>query len=182
MRDSIDSLTEDEGTLLSLIARAQPITAYQIAKVYKESPVSNFGVSKGKIYPMVTRLRKAGLLSAKALGNDRRGTELIGTTEKGLELLRDWLREIRPAHLLPEDPLRTRLQSLSLLTREQRLQWVAELKMQLLQKLADVEQYGRTVTSPYHDLVHDNAIRSIRSRMDWLDLLLNRIVNEADES
>jgi len=33
---------------------------------------------------------------------------------------------------------------------------------------------------PYQDLVHENAMRSIRSRMDWLDLLLSRVVREKD--
>ena len=59
MRKSQLSLTENEGTLLALVARAEPITAYQIAKVYEESPVSNFNTSKGKIYPMIKRLREA---------------------------------------------------------------------------------------------------------------------------
>ena len=31
----------------------QPATAYQISKIYAESPVSNFGTSKGKIYPLI---------------------------------------------------------------------------------------------------------------------------------
>jgi len=75
---------------------------------------------------------------------------------------------------------RTKLQSLDLLTREERIEWIAELKLQLLNKIEQVEQYGSEVSVPYQDLVHENAMRSIRSRMDWLDLLLNRVVREKD--
>ena len=180
MRKSILSLTENEGTLLALVARAEPITAYQIAKVYEESPVSNFNTSKGKIYPMIKRLREAGLLRARSVKGDARGTERLETTAKARQAIRAWVKDIRPSHLLPDDPLRTKVQSFDLLSREERIAWVAELKVELLKKLEQLEQYGKDVSVPYHQLVHDNAVRSIRSRMDWLDLVLNDVVRQSD--
>jgi DNA-binding PadR family transcriptional regulator len=178
LRESDLALTDNEGTLLALVARAEPITAYQVAKVYEESPVSNFNTSKGKIYPMIRRLREAGLLRAKIVRGDARGTELLETTKKGREAVRGWVKEIRPAHLLPDDPLRTKLQTFDLLSREERNEWITEQKVQMLSKLEAVEEYGRQVSVPYQDLVHDNAVRSIRNRMDWLDLVLNRVIRE----
>ena len=178
LRKSQLSLTENEGTLLALVARAEPITAYQIAKVYEESPVSNFNTSKGKIYPMIKRLREAGLLRARSVKGDARGTERLETTSKGRQAIRTWIKDIRPSHLLPEDPLRTKVQSFDLLSREERIEWVSELKVELLQKLEQLEQYGREVTVPYQELVHENAMRSLRSRMDWLDLVLNQVVRQ----
>jgi DNA-binding PadR family transcriptional regulator len=174
------SLTENEGTLLALVARAEPITAYQIAKVYEESPVSNFNTSKGKIYPMIKRLRDGGLLRARSVKGDARGTERLETTAKGRQAIRSWIKDIRPSHLLPEDPLRTKVQSFDLLSRNERIEWVSELKVELLKKVDQLEQYGREVTVPYQDLVHENAMRSLRSRMDWLDLVLNKIVRQSD--
>jgi DNA-binding PadR family transcriptional regulator len=171
-------LTEQEGTLLALVARAQPITAYQISKVYEESPVSNFSSSKGKIYPIIRRLREGGLLRARTVKGDARNTEQLEITKRGEKALRSWIKDIRPTHLLPEDPLRTKLQSFDLLTRDERIEWISELKVRLLEKLADVERYREEVSVPYQDLVHENAVRSIRSRMDWLDLLLHRIIKE----
>ena len=88
------------------MARAEPITAYQIAKVYEDSPVSNFNTSKGKIYPIIKRLREAGLLRATSVPGDARGTETLSTTAKGREAVRSWVKSVRPAHLLPEDPLK----------------------------------------------------------------------------
>ena len=100
------------------------------------------------------------------------------TTDKGTEALRAWIKEIRPAHLLPEDPLRTKVQSFDLLSRDERIEWISELKLELLKKLEEVERYGAEVTVPYQELVHENAISTIRRRMDWLDLVLNRVVRE----
>lgn len=170
------SLTDNEATLLALVARAEPITAYQIARIYEKSPVSNFNTSTGKIYPIVKRLRTAGLVRARAVPGDARGTEQLLSTRKGRDALVRWIKDIAPAHLLLDDPLRTKLQSLDLLTRDEQLEWISELKVRMLQKQEEVEQYGRKVTVPYRELVHDNAIRSIRGRLEWLDHVLHRVV------
>lgn len=171
-------LTDNEGTLLALVARAEPITAYQIGKIYEQSPVSNFNTSKGKIYPLIRRLHAAHLLRPRKIKSDKRGTEQFETTKQGRNALRQWIKEVRPTHLLPEDQLRTKVQSFDLLTREERLEWIAEVKTELLRKLEEVEQFGEQVSVPYHDLVHENAVRTIRSRMDWLDLVLQRVVKD----
>jgi len=178
LRGAKQSLTDNEATLLALVARAQPITAYQIAKVYDSSPISNFNTSPGKIYPIIRRLRSAGLLGARPVSGDARGTEQLETTHEGTEALRAWIKEIRPAHLLPEDPLRTKVQSFDLLSCEERIEWISELKLELLKKLEEVERYGAEVTVPNQELVHENAVSTIRRRMDWLDLVLNRVVRD----
>jgi DNA-binding PadR family transcriptional regulator len=165
-------LTEQEGVLLALVARAGPITAYQISKVYEDSPVSNYNSSKGKIYPMIRRLRVANLLSSEPVPGDGRGTEQLSITEDGIKAVREWILRISQPQLLPDDPLRTRLQSMDLLSLEERLQWVSDVREQLRAKLNSLEQYGNEVSTPFHDLVHDNAVRSIQSRMDWLDRVL----------
>ena len=129
---------------------------------------------------MIKRLREAGLLNARSVKEDARGTERLETTAKGRQAIRGWLMDIRPSHLLPEDPLRTKLQSLDLLSREERIRWISELKVEMLKKVGELEEYGKHVTVPYQDLVHENAMRSLRTRMDWLDLVLNQIVRLAD--
>lgn len=164
--------------MLALVARAEPITAYQIAKVYEASPVSNFNSSTGKIYPMIRRLRDAGLLDAHTVEGDARGTEQLSITADGKQAVRDWVKDIRTSHLLPDDPLRTKVQSLDLLTRDERIAWISQLKVKLLDKLDELELYAREVSVPYHDLVHENAVRSVRGRMDWLDMVLHRVVHD----
>jgi DNA-binding PadR family transcriptional regulator len=174
--EPVSDLTDNEGTLLALVLRQQPITAYQIAKIYEQSPVSNFNTSKGKIYPLIRRLRDRGLLAAQPVKGDARGTERLICTGKGRDVVRAWAKQVRPTHLLLEDPLRTKVQSFELFSRDEQIQWVVEAKALLSEKLRQVEDYGREVDVPYKDIVHDNAVSSLRARLDWLDRVLHRVV------
>ena len=171
-------LTEDEGVFLALLVRAEPATAYQLSKIYAESPVSNFGTSKGKIYPLIHRLERRGLLKKQPVAGDSRRSEQLHSTPAGQQAVRDWVMELKPAHFLIDDPLRTRLQSFDLLSVDQQLEWIANAKEGLQGKLVELEAYGATVTVPFKEQVHDNAVTSVRSRMDWLDRLLTGIVRE----
>ena len=164
-------LTDDEATFLALLVRVQPATAYQLSKIYADSPISNFGTSKGKIYPMIRRLKERGLIGAKMIAGDARNIEILRSTTKGRDALRSWVRQVKPGHLLPEDPLRTMVQSFELLSREERLQWIEDVRSGLRFKLAELEEYGATVQVPYKDQVHDNAVSSIETRLGWLDRL-----------
>jgi DNA-binding PadR family transcriptional regulator len=173
---SASRLTDDEGTFLALLIRIQPATAYQLSKIYADSPVSNFGTSKGKIYPLVDRLEKRGLLKRRAVKGDARRSDWLECTARGQEAVRAWVMEIRPTHILLDDPLRTKLQSFDLLSKDEQLEWIVGAKAELQQKLEELEAYASEVTVPYKEQVHDNAVSSVRSRMEWLDRLLASIV------
>jgi DNA-binding PadR family transcriptional regulator len=162
-------LTDNEGTLLSLVLRIQPTTSYQIIKIYSESPVTNFNTSKGKIYPLINRLEQDGLISKRRIDSDRRGTEELRCTAAGKQAVKDWILKVRAEHLLLDDPLRTKVQSFDLLTSEERARWILDVKEELHRKLEEVEEYGREVEVPFKEFVHDNAVRSLRARIDWLD-------------
>jgi DNA-binding PadR family transcriptional regulator len=164
-------LTDDEGTFLSLLVRLEPATAYQLSKVYADSPVSNFGTSKGKIYPLIRRLKERGLVESTLVRNDGRGSEQLSATSRGRDAARRWVMDIRSNHLLLEDPLRTKVQSFGLLNSSEQRAWIAQAKTALRAKLAEVETYGTEVSVPYKELVHDNALGSLRVRLEWLDRL-----------
>lgn len=166
------NLTESEGTLLALVTRAAPITAYQIARVYDRSPVTNFNTSKGKIYPIIRRLKARGLLVSESVEGDGRGTERLRPTRAGNEAVRRWAREILPSHALLEDPLRTRIQSFDLLTREERIEWCARAKAALTAKLEELERYKEEVDVPLKAFVHDGAVSAVQARLQWLDRML----------
>lgn len=174
----IPRLTEDEGIFLALLVRVEPATAYQLSKIYAESPVSNFGTSKGKIYPLIQRLEKRGLLKKKPVVGDSRGSELLSATANGRKAVREWVMELKPDHFLVDDPLRTRLQSFDLLTAHQQLEWIEKAREGLQRKLEELEAYGAAVTVPFKELVHDNAVATVHSRMDWLDRLQRSLANE----
>ena len=172
------SLTDHEGTFLSLVLRLQPVTAYQVTKIYEQSPVSNFNTSKGKIYPLIRRLEERGLLKKRVVAGDRRGTEELLCTSGGRRAVKEWVKDMRPTHLLLEDPLRTKVQSFDLLTAKERLDWVVAAKARLHDKLAELEAYEKDVDVPFKALVHDNAVSSIRARMDWLDRMLFSVTGD----
>ena len=174
-------LTDGEGTFLALLVRAGPCTAYQIARVYERSPVTNFNTSKGKIYPMIRRLKARGYLTGETVETDARGTERLKATPAGREAVRRWASEILPAHILLEDPLRTKIQSFELLSREDRLEWCAQAKAQLADKLEQLEAYRDEVDVPFKDLVHDGAVSAIRARIEWLDRVLLAMVRTTRE-
>ena len=180
--DSSLGLTDDEGTFLALLLRVRHATAYQLSKIYEESPVSNFGTSKGKIYPLIRRLKERGLLSTRTVRGDARGTKFLECTSEGQQAVRNWIKQIRPGHLLLEDPLRTKIQSFDLLSRDEQIEWIAEVKSRLLEKLEELDTYARTVDVPFKEYVHDSAVSSIRSRMDWLDRVLHFIVRTRHEA
>jgi DNA-binding PadR family transcriptional regulator len=164
-------LTDDEGTFLSLLVRLEPATAYQLSKVYADSPVSNFGTSKGKIYPLIRRLKERGLVVSSLVKDDGRGSEQLSATSRGRDAARCWVMDIRANHLLLEDPLRTKVQSFELLSNGEQLAWIGQVRTALHAKLAELERYGTEVSVPYKELVHDNAVCSLRVRLEWLDRL-----------
>jgi DNA-binding PadR family transcriptional regulator len=170
-------LTDHEGTFLSLVLRIQPATAYQVTKIYEESPVSNFNTSKGKIYPLIRRLVERGLLGKRPVPGDGRGAEELFCTAQGKKAVREWVTQIRPTHLLLDDPLRTKVQSFGLLSREEQIAWIVEVKELLHGKLAELEAYRKEVDVPFKDFLHDNAVQSVRARMDWLDRMLFGIMH-----
>ena len=175
MTRSVPMLSDDEGTFLALLVRVQPATAYQLSKIYAESPVSNYGTSKGKIYPLIRRLKERGLIVARRVSGDRRGSELLLSTDDGRNKLRAWVKRIKPNHLLLEDPLRTMVQSFDLLSKDEQMRWIKEARAGLEGKLSELDAYATEVTVPYKEQVHDNAVSSVRSRLAWLDRLSEQI-------
>lgn len=169
MSRSMPMLTDDEATFLALLTRAEPATAYQLSKIYETSPISSFGTSKGKIYPLVRRLTDWGMVRGKTVPGDQRGSEMLRCTAKGRTAVRNWIKHIKPAHFLLEDPLRTMVQSFNLLDENEQLQWVASARAGLVDQLDEVRSYQREVTGPFHEQVFENALLSIKGRLKWLD-------------
>lgn len=180
MPRSTSQLTDDEATFVALLVRMQPATAYQLSKVYADSPVSNYGTSKGKIYPMIRRLRERGLVKAQPVKGDARGSEVLECTRRGRDALRRWVKLVQPSHLLLEDPLRTMVQSFDLLKPEERTAWIEQARNALQGKLDELEAYSAKVFVPYKDVVHDNAVSSVRTRLDWLDRLQSALSAKPD--
>ena len=162
-------LTDNEGALLALVLRRQPITAYQIARAFEKSPIHTFNTSNGKLYPLVRRLTKHGLLGVENVVADDRGTQRFFCTEAGRAVLKAWIQQIRPEHDLLHDPLRKKLQAFDLLTRDEQIEWVRTAREALQSKLDQVVQYDAEVEGEYGELMRDGAKRALDARLNWLD-------------
>lgn len=168
-------LTDNEGSLLGLIGRTAPVTAYQLMKMYERSPVSSFNSSTGALYPIINRLKARGFIRAASVKGDGRGTAELSLTEHGLEAVRAWVKQIRPSHVLIEDPLRTKIMSLHHLSPAEQAQWVEDAKKLLGAKLDEVDSYAREVSVPFQEIVKEAVVASLTGRLAWLDKLKRRV-------
>lgn len=174
----MDDVTDGEALVLSLIERMQPITAYQIRKVLAESPTTNISNSTGKIYPIIRRLKKAGLVAATAVEDDLRGAERLTCTERGKQVMRRWVKTVGTSYLLLEDPLRTKVLSFGLLSKSEQLRWLNEARSDLAAKLEEIEAFARKYPGPIHDLAHANARLTTAARIAWVDQALKKLAKK----
>jgi len=165
-------VTEHEGMLLALILRQQPVTAYQLFRFFETSPVTSINASKGQLYPAIKRLRERGLIEGRKVAGDGRGAEALSVTDAGRDMVRSWTRAIDAKHITLDDPLRTRILSFDMLSRDERLEWIVKAKALVKQRRAIVEEYNQSVTVPYQDFAYASVMEALRVKMEWLDELL----------
>ena len=170
-------VTEHEGMMLALVLRVQPVTAYQLFRYFEQSPVTSINASKGQLYPAISRLKKRGLLDARKIEGDGRNSEALSVTGAGREAVRNWARAIDISHIVLDDPLRTRVLSFDVLSREERLEWVAKAKALVKHKGAVVDQYNQSVAVPYQDFAYKSVAETLKMKTEWLDELLFHVAS-----
>jgi DNA-binding PadR family transcriptional regulator len=175
------SLSDHEGSLLSLVYRFQPITAYKVAKYYQSSPVASFNKSMGQVYPMIGRFAKEGLIEGRQIESDARGTELWSITKKGETALKGWLKTFRSAQLVSADSLGTKVMAFGLLSPQERVDWVVEAKAELEKKRQELDAFNAQTDLPFQAFAYDNAASTLKARMDWLDRVLFELVTNKDK-
>lgn len=166
-----DNLTDNEGSLLTLVLRRQPVTAYQLLRIYAQSPVSSYNESKGSLYPLIRRLKARGLIATEAVAGDGRKAERLSCTDMGKAAARHWVKRLEPRHILPDDPLRTKAISFGLLDARERSAWIAAARELTEAKRDEVEAYLIGLDMPNQDAVAANALGALKARLDWLDRL-----------
>ncbi|WP_444853644.1 PadR family transcriptional regulator [Sphingosinicella sp.] len=170
-----DGLTDNEGSLLALMLRRQPVTAYQLLRLYEQSPVSSFNESKGSLYPLIRRLKARGLIAAQPIAGDGRKSERLNCTAAGRAAARHWVKRLEPRHILPDDPLRTKAISFELLDAGERSAWIKAAKALTEAKIAEVEAYMIGLDLPHKEAIEANALGALQARLDWLDRLAGAV-------
>ena len=161
-------LTDNEGSLLALVLRRQPIKPYRLLKIYEQSPVSSFNESKGNLYPLIRRLIAGGFLASEPVPGDKRRSEELRCTDKGRAAVQRWVQQVQPGQVLLNDPLRTKIISFDLLDAHQQAEWIERVRTMVDEKIREVEVYAALLDLPLQQLVIDNAMRSLNERLAWL--------------
>ena len=174
------ALTDLEYTVLGIVWKKAPCTAYSIMREFSGSPSSYYRGSAGTIYPLVRRLETRRHLVSSEGGRGRRPHVTYEISRKGLAALRRWLTPPLPeaAAAITFDPLRTRAFFLKALTPGQRLAFVVHAQKQLHTQLDVVEaectRY-RDEGDPFSALAMDGALHVIRARIAWMAELRERL-------
>lgn len=171
-----NDLTENEGTLLGVVMRLQPVTAYQVLRTFETSPVGGFNNSKGAVYPIIRRLKARGLLVAERVVDDGRRTETLACTDAGAEAVKAWVKDLQDVHSLVFDPMRTRMLSLDLLSREEQIEWIVDAKRLIEAKQEEVGRYREDAKVPFPEVVYEASQSALGAKSAWLDRLMYEVV------
>lgn len=170
-------VNEREGAVLGLIAKEQPLTRYKLFRAFQRSPTTSFHTSKGSLYPVVSRMIDRGLVSAE-MRSGGRASELLSLTDLGRQALSYWIDNIGQLHSFAYDPVLLRVMSLGDHDRHDRVRWIADTKAMLLDKKAELKANLSSNADDFEDIVHGTAIAIIDARLEWLDRLLIKVVQD----
>lgn len=165
--------SELECFTLGLVWQLGPCSPYEIRRHMQTSPSTQWSASAGAIYPMMARLQKQGLLSAKAASKGARRRREYALTPKGLAALRAWIGPpLSPeAITVAHDPLRSRARFLEALTPTQRLAWIRAAR----ETLDEVERRVRAWEVQHAVIGQSAAVLTasgaldVSSRRAWID-------------
>lgn len=175
------AVSEYEGAVLSVIARMQPVSRYQLLRSLQLSPTTTYNSSKGSLYPLVARMVGRSFVRSESPEGKSKG-ELLCLTSMGHRALANWILATGPEHSFTHDPLLMRLLSLADVPQRERIRWVAAAKAALLTKRDEVRAHRNARDSPYGDIVQGAAVAMIEAKLEWLDRLLIKLVDESDSA
>jgi len=166
-------LTELEAAVLGYLWRAGPCTAYAVRREFLDSPSPWWSGSAGAVYPLLARLRRAGLVRSSAVRADRRRSRLLELTPAGRRRLEAWLGPPLPDWVVgvPMDPLRTRLGLMAVLPAAGRARLLAEAERGVREHLARVRKdvaRARGTGDPWELLFAEGAGAAQKARLAWL--------------
>ena len=97
--------------------------------------------------------------------------------------IRGWLTDVRDEHILVYDPLRARIPALQFLSHDERLAWIASVKMLNRQKADQVDAYRPDADESFQAVARNAAFSSLAAQSKWLDRLFVELSDHlADES
>jgi DNA-binding PadR family transcriptional regulator len=169
----VADLTDLELTVLGIIWKDGPSTAYALMRELAESPTSHYRAGAGSIYPLVARLKKRGYLNSEDGKQGRRPHRTYAVAPEGLAALRGWLTPPIPesAVALTFDPIRSRVFFLDALTPRQREAFAADAEHKLNKQLDSLREISRSLPAEddtFTKLALDGALDVAKTRLTWM--------------
>lgn len=169
-------MKELEGIVLGYVFKTGPCTAYQVRKLLKGSPSSQWQASAGSIYPLLERLERNGLVEAEADNHDLRARRALIITNAGKKALKSWVKAGSQQEVVSaiSDPIRTRIFFLDALTSREREVLLQDMLSAMEDFLAVCENDLATRPADEHSDSSSNylgalgAVMANRARVDYL--------------
>ena len=172
-------MTELDYTVLALIARDGPLSAYDVRKDFAASLTPTWSSSTGSIYPSIRRLVEGGFARASA-PQGARGKQKLTITPAGRATLSEWLCTATSATAAPTpDPIRTRAHFLRLLSKGARAKFLTDARKNTEAALAEAE--ARTAQRKASGATKEEYLPGVgveyelKARRDWLALLAREL-------
>ena len=172
-------MTELDHTVLALVARDGPLSAYDVRKDFARSVTPTWSSSTGSIYPSIRRLIAAGFIQASAPQGGR-AKQQLKITRAGRAALAKWLSAmtVKMAAATP-DPIRTRSHFLRLMDEKTQRKFLADARKETEAALAIAKQRHKARVAAgatkVEYLPSVGVLYELRARRDWLDLLVREL-------
>ena len=169
-------MTELDYTILAIIARDGPLSAYDVRKVFARSLTSTWSSSTGSIYPSIRRLQKARQVVASS-PKGARARKTIRVTAAGRAALERWLGAITPEIAGPTaNPLRTRMYFLGILSSAKRSAIIRKAIASTRSAATEAEQRRSNRVGADRDeivqhLASEGVLYELQGRLRWLEWL-----------
>ena len=169
----VTAVTELEHCVLGVVWQAGPLTAYEIAKPFAQSPSTYWSGSAGAIYPLVKRLEDKGLLRGEIEQWNSRQKRTFTITDEGLKVLREWLSPpfTPDVGAVSFDPIRTRVSFLGALPPRQREKFIDDAERVIheqLEQIREMQARESAAGNVFEALAGRGGIHELEARLKWL--------------
>ena len=178
-----EEMTDLDYCVAGVIWRDGPVSAYRVRERFRRSMTTVWSSSCGTIYPVIDRLVGEGSVSATEPLNGR-GTRLLNITERGQGRVTDWMLKLEPQVAAPvPDPIRTRLQYLSVLPQDAADRFITEainLTEEALERV--VESLPVRAESDWIDfLAALGSAQQLEGRLRWLSAIKPAMLDRSED-
>jgi DNA-binding PadR family transcriptional regulator len=165
-------LSELEGAVLGVVSQHEPLTPYQVRRVFAHSPNPHWSASAGSIYPLVQRLARGRLLTARDHATGARKSLKYSLTAAGRRVLRGWILEVEHTKVATtSDLVRLRVFFLSELAPAEQRQFIDHMIQKIPAVIAQDEDYCRAkqkAGDTFGFMGARGAVLMNRARLEWL--------------